>query len=295
MSDLIFYVVNGLSLGVLYGMIALGFVIIHKASGVLNFAHGAFVLIGVYVVARLAFINFPLAVVAGIVTIVLLALAVERFLVRTMAGRAALSITIMTIGLDIVLLAFARSEINTQIVPLGDPWGGEMVSLLGVSIPLARLVALGVGVVIAIAFFIWQKYSSWGTAFRAATERRDIAVLMGIDPNRLAAVSWALAGAFAVIAGVFLVTFPTPGVSLDLGTIALTAFPAAVIGGINSPHGAIIGGLLVGVLQLLAQGYQQYLSFLGNGFHEVLTYVLMIIVLLVRPNGLFGHKEVKRA
>src|SRR5690554_1825720 len=99
-------------------MIALGFVIIHKASGVLNFAHGAFVLIGVYVVARLAFINFPLAVVAGIVTIVLLALAVERFLVRTMAGRAALSITIMTIGLDIVLLAFARSEINTQIVPL---------------------------------------------------------------------------------------------------------------------------------------------------------------------------------
>lgn len=206
MSDFAYYLISGLALGVLYGMIALGFVIIHKATEVLNFAHGAFVLIGVYVVARLSFINFAVALLGGIVVIVLIALVVERGLVRTMAGRSALSITIMTIGLDIVLLAFARGEINTQIVPLGDPWGNQIFTIGDLAIPLSRVVALGVGLVIAVAFFVWQKFSSWGIAFRASTERRETAVLMGIDPNRLAAVSWALAGGLAVIAGVFLAT-----------------------------------------------------------------------------------------
>jgi len=147
---------------------------------------------------------------------------------------------------------------------------------------------------IAGAFFAWLKWSSWGIAFRAATERREVAALMGINLSRLGSVSWALAGALAVVAGVFLTTFPSPGVSLDLGSTVLVAFAAAVIGGIDSPHGAVVSGLFVGILQVLSQAYLEG-GVLGGGFHEGLPWLLMILVLLVRPAGLFGHVGVTRA
>lgn len=294
MAEFLQLLVSGLSQGALYGLIALGFVIVFKATGILNFSHGAVLLLGAYVVTRLAHVNFFLALLAGIAAAVALNLLVERVLVRSMAGRSALAITVMTIGLDVVLMTFARGEINTQIRTVGDPWGASMVSLGPVDIPLSRLVALLVSFVVVAVFFVWFKRSSWGIAFRAATERRDVAPLMGIRLNRLSVMAWLLAGVLAVIAGVFLATFPSAGVNVDLGAVALRAFPAAVIGGLDSTHGAIVGGLLIGTAEMLAQGYQSHLEFLGAGFHEVLTYVLMVIVLWFRPAGLFGTQEVNR-
>ncbi|WP_203338185.1 branched-chain amino acid ABC transporter permease [Nocardioides limicola] len=294
MADLLQLLVSGLSLGALYGLIALGFVIVFKATGILNFSHGAMLLLGAYVVTRLAHVNFLLAVLAGIAAAVALNLLVERVLVRSMAGRSALAITVMTIGLDVVLMTYARGEINTRVLPMGDPWGATMVSIGAVDIPLSRLVALVVSLVVVAAFFVWFKRSSWGVAFRAATERRDVAPLMGIRLNRLSVVAWVLAGVLAVIAGVFLATFPSSGVNVDLSHVALRAFPAAVIGGLDSTHGAIVGGLMIGTAEILAQGYQSHLEFLGGGFHEVLTYVLMVIVLWFKPAGLFGTQEVNR-
>ncbi|MBE7324753.1 branched-chain amino acid ABC transporter permease [Nocardioides sp. Y6] len=294
MAEFLQLLISGLSQGALYGLIALGFVIVFKATGILNFSHGAVLLLGAYVVTRLAHVNFLLALVAGVAAAVALNLLVERVLVRSMAGRSALAITVMTIGLDVVLMTFARGEINTQIRTVGDPWGSQMVSLGAVDIPLSRLVALVVSLVVVALFFVWFKRSSWGVAFRAATERRDVAPLMGIRLNRLSVVAWLLAGVLAVIAGVFLATFPSAGVNVDLAAVALRAFPAAVIGGLDSTHGAIVGGLLIGTAEMFAQGYQAQLEFLGAGFHEVLTYVLMVAVLWFRPAGLFGTQEVNR-
>jgi branched-chain amino acid transport system permease protein len=132
-------------------------------------------------------------------------------------------------------------------------------------------------------------------AFRAATEKREVAPLMGIRLSRLSATAWGIAAVLAVVAGVFLTTFPSPGVSVELSTVVLRAFPAAIIGGLDSVHGAIVGGVIVGVAEVLAQGYQGHLEFLGAGFHEVLTYAIMVAVLLVRPAGLFGSVAVNRA
>jgi len=291
-NQFIFFLVSGAALGALYGLLALGFVIIFKATEVLNFAQGALVVFGALVVARLAVWNFWAALAIGLVATVMLALGIERFLVRSLVGRSVLSATILTIGVDIVMVTVARTEVGTDIIPLRDPWGNTLVTSL--NFPLSRIIALFVAVGIAGAFFAWLKWSSWGIAFRAATERREVAALMGINLSRLGSVSWALAGALAVVAGVFLTTFPSPGVSLDLGSTVLVAFAAAVIGGIDSPHGAVVSGLFVGILQVLSQAYLEG-GVLGGGFHEVLPWLLMILVLLVRPAGLFGHVGVTRA
>jgi len=295
MKELAFFLLSGAALGGLYGLLALGFVVIYKATHVLNFAHGSFVLLGAYVVARFSSWSFWGALAIGVLVTVVLALLAERLLIRTMAGRAVLSVTIMTVGLDIVLLTAARTEINTQLLPTRDPWGDKQVVLLGLVMPQARLVALLVSIVVAVSFFIWLRYSRWGLAFRAATEKREAAALMGIGLGTLSALAWAIAGALATVSGVLLATYPYPGVNLDLGTIALAALPAAVIGGLESAPGAIIGGLIVGIGQILVQGYQEYLTWLGAGFHEVFTFGLMLLVLLVRPQGLFGQKEIVRA
>lgn len=295
MREFTFFLLSGLALGGLYGLLALGFVVIYKATHVLNFAHGSFVLLGAYVVARFSDWNFWGALALGILATMSLALMVERLLIRSMAGRAVLSVTIMTVGLDIVLLATARTEINTQVLPTRDPWGDQQVEFLGLVMPQARLMALVISVVIAASFFVWLRRSRWGLAFRAATEKREAAALMGIGLGTLSALAWALSGALATVAGVLLATYPYPGVNLDLGTIALAALPAAVIGGLDSAPGAIVGGLIVGVGQIFVQGYHEYLTWLGAGFHEVFTFGLMLLVLLVRPQGLFGRKEIVRA
>jgi branched-chain amino acid transport system permease protein len=270
-------------------------VVIFKATHVFSFAQGSILLLGTYVVARLGELNFFLAVLVAIVAVVLLALGIERVFVRSMAGRVALSITIMTVGLDVVLSTFARSEIGTDVLPLGDPWGSEVIRLGDVVIPLSRVVAILVSIVLVGAFFFWFKRTAWGTAFRAATERREVAPLMGIRLSRLSSMAWGIAAALAVVAGIFLSTFPAPGVTVDLSTVVLRAFPAAIIGGLDSVQGAIIGGAIVGVAEVMAQGYQGDLAFLGSGFYEVLTYVIMIVVLLFKPAGLFGSVAVNRA
>lgn len=295
MADFLQLFATGITQGAMYALIAVGFVIIFKATGILNFSHGAMLLLGAYVVARLASYNFYLAVLAGVAVTVILALLVERVLVNSMAGRSVIAITIMTVGLDVVLMTFARGEIETQLIPPGDPWGSKMLSLGPISLPQARIAALAVCILVILMFFIWFKRSSWGIAFRAATERRDVAPLMGIRLGQLSMVAWAIAGTLAVIAGVFLATFPAAGVNVDLSAVALRAFPAAVIGGLDSAYGALAGGLIVGVGEMLAQGYQQHLTFLGGGFHEVATYALMVLVLWFKPAGLFGSAEVNRA
>lgn len=295
MSDLIQFLVSGIALGAMYGLIALGFVIIFKATETLNFAQGALLLLGTYVVARLSGFPFWLAALIGVAVAVLLMLLVERLLVRSMAGRAGLSVTIMTIGLEAVLLTLGRDVVGVDIVPLGDPWGGELWHIGSVTIPASSVAGIVTATVVVGAFTVWFQQSKWGVAFRASTERRDIAVLMGMRPSTISALAWGLAGVLAIIAGVFLSTFPSPGVHADLSLVALRALPAVIIGGLDSIHGALIGGLLVGLTEVLVQGYGGHLSLLGDNFHILAPYLLMFAVLLFRPAGLFGSTAVNRA
>ncbi|SFO77903.1 branched-chain amino acid transport system permease protein [Geodermatophilus dictyosporus] len=295
MTQFLSLLLNGISLGAIYALIALGFVIIFKASEVVSFTHGSLLLLGAYTIARLSdTIGFLPAVLVGVLVTAVAALLVERFIINRLRGAPVISLAIVTIGVDIILLTELIRQIGPDILNVPHPWGGDSVRIGGVGISENRLIAMGVAAVLIIAFFVAFKYSSWGVAMRASAEDGEAAALMGIRQGRVSALAWVVAGLLAAVAALFLVGAPTPGVSAAAYTVALRAFPAAILGGLDSTGGALVGGLLIGITEAMAAGYQEQLSFLGRGFGEVAPYVVMIIVLLVRPSGLFGTKELTR-
>ncbi len=287
--------VNGLSVGAVYALIALGFVIIFKATEVVNFAHGSLLLLGGYAISEFTRdIGFYYALLIGLTVTALGALFIERVLALRIRSADKNTLAIMTIGFDVVLTAELIRRIGVDPRSLVDPWGADRVSLGGVLIPVTRLWALGAAIVLLTAFFLAFKYTRWGVAMRASAEDAEAATLMGIRRGRVAAVAWIIAGLLACVAVVFLVAFPTPGLDGSVVPVALKAFPAAILGGLDSTLGALVGGLIVGVSEQLTLGYSGELAFLGRGFAEVMPYVIMIIVLLIRPSGLFGTKDVSR-
>jgi branched-chain amino acid transport system permease protein len=286
---------NGLSLGALYALIALGFVIIFKASEVVSFTHGSLLLLGAYSIARLSEpIGFLPAVLVGIAITALAALVIERVVINRLRGAPVISLAIVTIGIDIILLTELIRRIGSDILNVPHPWGSGSFRVGDVGISQNRLIATVVAGVLIVAFFLAFRYSSWGVAMRASAEDGETAALMGIRLGRVSALAWLVAGALAAVAALFLVGAPTPGVSAAAYTVALRAFPAAILGGLDSTGGALVGGLLIGLAESFAAGYQDQLLFLGRGFGDVVPYVVMIAVLLVRPSGLFGTKELTR-
>jgi branched-chain amino acid transport system permease protein len=297
MDKLVELVVSGVSLGAIYALLALGFVVVFKATEVVNFAHPGLLMVGAYFTSRFRTVNewpFLLALAGGIAVAVFVALIVERVLVRPLAGRTVIGVAIMTIGVDILLQTEINRRIGIDVLSLGDPWQSETIDIAGVTIPTARVAGIVVAVTLMIGFFLWFKWSDWGVAVRAAAEDREAAALMGIRLGRVAATTWAVAGVLATVAGLFLTAFPAPGLDPTTSFVALRAFPAAILGGLDSTGGALVGGLLIGLAETLGQGYQEELGFLGRGFHTVMPYVVMVVVLLIRPTGLFGNKEATR-
>jgi len=286
---------NGLSLGSIYALIALGFVVIFKSSEVVSFMHGSLLLLGAYLIAVLQdSLGFWGAVVAGVVLTGLLGLVVDLVILDRLRGAAVISLAILTIGLDIVLSTELTRRIGSDILNINHPWGGDVVHLGSVGITANRAIAMAVAAVLIGLFFVAFKYSSWGVAMRASAEDGEAAALMGIRLRRVSSMSWVIGGALAAVAGMFLVGSPTPGLTPSVGSVALRAFPAAILGGLDSTGGALVGGLMIGVAESLADGYQDQLLFLGRGFGAVVPYVVMLIVLLIRPSGLFGTRELTR-
>jgi branched-chain amino acid transport system permease protein len=286
---------NGLSLGALYALIALGFVIIFKASEVVSFTHGSLLLLGAYSIARLSGpLGFLPAVLVGILLTAAAAFLIERLIINRLRGAPVISLAIITIGVDIILLTELIRRIGSDILNVPHPWAGDSFRIGEVGISQNRLVATIVAAILIAVFFLAFKYSSWGVAMRASAEDGETAALMGIRLGRVSALAWVVAGALAAVAALFLVGAPTPGVSPASYAVALRAFPAAILGGLDSTGGALVGGLLIGMAESFAAGYQEQILFLGRGFGDVVPYVVMIAVLLVRPSGLFGTKELTR-
>lgn len=295
MNQFLTLLLNGLSLGAIYALIALGFVIIFKASEVVSFTHGSLLLLGAYSVARLAeSIGFLFAVIAGLAITAVAALLVERLIINRLRGAPVISLAIVTIGVDVILLTDMVRRIGSDILNVPHPWGGGSMAIAGVGISQNRAIAMLVAGVLIAGFFVLFKYSSWGVAMRASAEDGETAALMGIQQGQVSALAWAVAGLLAGVAALFLVGAPTPGVSGATYAVALRALPAAILGGLDSTGGALVGGLLIGLAESFAAGYQEHILFLGRGFGEVVPYVVMILVLLVRPSGLFGTKELTR-
>ncbi|CAM5253136.1 branched-chain amino acid ABC transporter permease [Streptomyces narbonensis] len=295
MSTFAEFLINGVSLGSIYALIALGFVVIFRATEVVNFAHASLLLAGGYVTAVLHDeIGFWPALLAGIAGAAVVGAAVEFFVMRRHRGADHSVLAIVTIGVDILLATELTRRIGTDILALGDPWGDAVLTVGPVTIAQTRIAALLVAGLLITAFLLAFRYTSWGVAMRAAAENQETAALMGIRLGRVSLGAWAVAGALAAVAALFLTVFPTPGLERATSLAALKAFPAAILGGLDSTTGALVGGLLVGITESLATGYQSDLAFLGRGIGDLAPYLVMVAVLLIRPAGLFGTKELAR-
>lgn len=297
MTDLLQLLVQGLALGAVYALVALGFVVIYKATGVINFAHGELMLLGAYLVFALraeAGLPFAIALPLAMGLMAAVGWGVERALLRRMVGRPVFSAVMITIGLAIVLRQAVAARFGYDERIIGDPWGAATLSLAGVQLNVVSVATVTAAGILVVMFFAFFRGTRAGVAMRAAAFDQEAALAVGIPVRRVAAWSWMIAAATATVAGVFLAAFPS-NLSPALGFAAFRAFPAAILGGLDSPGGAIVGGLVIGVVEVLVQGYQPLLApWLGVNVHVVTAYVLMIGVLLVRPYGLFGTPEVER-
>ncbi|WP_431681382.1 branched-chain amino acid ABC transporter permease [Kitasatospora sp. KL5] len=286
---------DGIALGSVYALVALGFVVVFKASGVMNFAHGSVLLLGGWTVtATHSALGFPLAVLVGAAVAGTASGLLHLLSARGVRGEGAHVATILTIGVDLVLVTALARGIGADYLGTGDPWGSEVVRLGGVHVAEARLAGIAVSVTLIGLFFAAFRWSRWGLAMRAASSDEEAAALMGVRLGRVRLIAWCTAGALAAVAAVFLAAFPSPGLDRSTGQLALAAFPAAILGGMDSAVGALAGSLAIGLAGALAAGYQDSLGALGEGLPGIAPYLVMILVLLVRPAGLFGSKESTR-
>lgn len=288
MNTFIQVLVNGLGKGAVYALLALGFVIIFKASGVLNFAHGSFVLLGGYVAVRTQEdLGFTVSAILGVATAALGALFIERVLVARRPLADPIALALLTLGVDVIITEEIIRRLGVSIPFLGKPYDGKPINAGDITIFRTQLIALIVGAILVTLFFLAFRFTGWGVAMRAQAENREAAALMGIRRGRVTAAAWVIGGALAGVAVLFLATQDFSGSGLSRGThaIALVAFPAAIIGGLDSTGGAILGGAIVGLTEALSA---QYISF---EFSKVAVYFVMLAVLIVRPSGLFGTRE----
>ncbi|MGY1809039.1 branched-chain amino acid ABC transporter permease [Blastococcus sp. SYSU D00669] len=294
MAEVVATFVRGLGFGSLYAMLAVSFVIIYKSSKVISFAQPALMLAGAVLVSYLAGpVGFYLAVPLAAVAMALVGLGVERTTIRPMIGRPVFVVAIITLGLDIAIRVVVNVFIGPNVRQVGDPWGLSTVDVAGIRIQQRYIAMILVLVVVVAALFAFFRYSRWGLAMRAASLDQETALVQGVSVGGVMALSWAMAGGLAAVAGAFVGT--GGGVDQSTWIIALKALPAIIIGGLDSIEGAVIGGLAVGVFESFVAAYQDDVApWLGQNFSLVSPYVLLFIVLLVKPYGLLGTREVER-
>lgn len=279
----------GLANGAIFALAALGFALIYKSTGVINFAQGDFLAVGAYAIyAGIAVIglHWSLSVVFAVVVAVILAILVERFLLRPMIGESIIAVIMVTIGLSAMIRAVLLMLFGNQQrrLPAFLPTG--TVEVLGATIPVNRLVAIGVAAVVLGAFTLFFRWSRHGIAMRAVADDQQAAMTMGISVRRVFAMAWALAGVSAVVGGVLVAQLV--GVSGTVAQFGLIVFPVVILGGLDSVPGTMIGGAIIGLLVQYTAGY------VGGGLQQVIPFIVLVLILLVRPYGLFGEVRIER-
>ena len=289
-------VIEGLGSGSYVALLAIGFVIIYKATRVVSFAQPALMVTGASFVIYFATErgwNFYVAAAVAVLLTAGVALAIERIALRPMVGEPAFVVAIITIGVDVTLRIFVNHYIGNDVRPVGDPWGLKRLEAGDIALQQRHLAMIIATAAVVAGLFAFFRYSRAGLAMRAAAADQEVALAHGVSVGKVFALSCAIAGALAALAG----TFAGTQAGVDQGTwvVAFRAIPAIILGGLDSVGGAVIGGLVVGVVESLVGEYQsQYFSWLGNNFSIVSPYVVMLAVLLVRPYGLFGTPEIER-
>ncbi|MDP8960721.1 MAG: branched-chain amino acid ABC transporter permease [Actinomycetota bacterium] len=291
MAEFLQLVVAGLAVGFRFALVALGFAVVLSATRVLNFAQGGFVLLGAYLThhfTQRAGLLFPLGAALACATCGVLGVLLERAPLRRTVGQPPHAVIMITIGLLIVFQALVPAIWGYEPLNLGDPWGVQTVSAAGVIVAVRDLWTMGFAATVVAGFFAFSRWTRYGLAMRATALDQEVASAHGISVRRIIAISWAIAGVVGALGGISLASGAS-AVDTTIASVAFAALPALILGGLDSPAGAVVGGLVIGVTQTLTAGYQpEYAAWLGTNFHVVMPYVVMLVLLRLRPHGLFG-------
>lgn len=283
--------ISGVSQGCIYGLIALGFVLIYKATETVSFAQGELMMLGAFCgLGLMTVLGFPfwLAVPSTLVAMGLFGIVLERAVVRPILGQPAFSVVMLTIGIGYVLrgLVTMIPNIGTETHTLPVPYKDQSLNLGSLVLNAEQAVVIAATAVLCGGLFAMFRYSKLGIAMQAASQNQLAAYYMGIPVKRLNGLVWGLAAAVASVAGLLLA--PITFVHANMGFIGLKAFPAAVVGGFGSLPGAIVGGLVIGIVESLSGFY------LPEGFKDIAAYIVVLLMLMLKPNGLFGDKLRKK-
>ena len=283
--------ISGISLGCIYALIALGFVLIYKATETVNFAQGELMMLGAFaglVMMTIFGWSFWLAAPLAVVLMFALGIGLERAVIRPILGQPQFTVVMLTIGVGYTArgLISMIPEIGTETHTLPVPYAGQVVNLGGAVISLEQVAVIGMTTVLCAVLFAMFRYSKLGIAMQAASQNQLAAYYLGIPVRRINGLVWGLSAAVAAIAGLLLA--PVTFVHANMGFIGLKAFPAAVVGGFGSLPGAIVGGLVIGLVEAFAGFY------LPEGFKDIAAYIVVLLMLVLKPNGLFGEKLRKK-
>jgi branched-chain amino acid transport system permease protein len=289
MAEFLQFLISGLTVGAVYALVALGFTLIYNASGVVNFAQGEFVMLGgmVTVFASAAGLPLPLAALVAVAVAVVIGLLLHRFAIEPARGASAVTLIIITIGASILLRGIAAIVFDKQFHKLPAFTGETPVDLFGAAVQPQSFWVLGGAAVVVQALYVFLEHTLLGKAVLATAANRLAARLVGINTTTIMALAFGGSAAIGAVAGI-LVT-PITLTSYDVGTLlALKGFAAAMLGGMGNPLGAVVGGLLLGLLEAFGAGY------LSSTYKDAFAFLVILVVLFAAPQGLFGRRVVER-
>jgi branched-chain amino acid transport system permease protein len=289
MAELLQFAFSGLTVGAIYALVALGFTLIYNASDIINFAQGEFVMLGgmTSVFMALAGVPLPLAVLIAIVVTTAVGLALHRLAIEPARGASPVALIMITIGASVFLRGVAQIVFDKRFHSLPGLFGADPIQFGGAAILPQSLVVLAGAAVIVTLLWLFVERTLLGKAVIATAANRLAARLIGVDTRRIVDFSFAVSAAIGAIAGILIT--PITLTSYDVGTLlALKGFAAAMLGGIGSPLGAVVGGLLIGMIEALSAGY------LSSSYKDAVAFLIILVVLVAMPQGLFGRVKVER-
>lgn len=284
---------NGASIGLMYSLIALGFVLVYKATDAINFAQGEFVMMAGLIAASILGLNGAWVLAAVVVTVAVMigfGFGLERVVLRPLLGRPVVAVIMATIGLAAMLRGLTPIVFGGETRALNLPIGDNPIEIGPASVPPIRLLGAAMAILFFVAFTWFFKKSRMGVAMRAVADNQQVAQAMGINVERYFAIAWAMTGIVSAMGGI--IWGSMLGVDVQLAVVGLKVFPVVILGGLDSIGGALLGGLIIGIVESLAGGYLD--PYVGGGTKDFAPYVLMILVLMVRPYGMFGRRQIER-
>lgn len=293
MESFLTFLVLGVVKGSILALVALGMVLIIKATKVINFAHGELVMVGAFLAyAFLASFSIKswLAILLVMISTGIIGYLIYQLVLKRVSHGPVISVIMVTLGFSYLLKGLVTLMFGSKNYSLPKIFPDGTVAMAGIQIPLVYIYSLIIAVIFMIAFIFLFQYSSIGLAMRATADNQKAAQSLGIRTNRVAAYSWVIAGIVAAVGGLLLASINV--LNTGLATIGLIVFPVLILGGLESLLGAVVGGLLIGIIESLAAGYIN--PKIGAATEEVVAFLVLLIILMIRPYGLFGKKEVER-